>query len=253
MERKNEIVQKFAARNRGIVAEHGIQKPHAVFQLAVLPDDETHRHSLIENAASVAHDSVHHFHALADLTFRLRRREHSYVFQFERAFYVRAFADFRVLEKSRVFYHGSVAHRAESVERFRIFVFRELDEALHQDFVVALSRPNVRVRRYHVFERKDCASVIFIRHANPDAKRFVLAIFQDSVSEFGMLGARHFLNVEQNHVAPEAIVVQVCDIVNRVFVAGYDIAQFLAADSHFQFQVVETEHGAGERAQNYEA
>ena len=96
VKRKYQIVKNLTARHGRIVSEYRIQKPCAVFKLAVFSDNEAHRNRLIKDAAAGTHNAVYHFDAFADLRRLSLRREHCDVFQFERAFDVRAFSDFRI-------------------------------------------------------------------------------------------------------------------------------------------------------------
>ena len=67
MKRTNELIQKFAARHGRIVAEHGIDEPRAVFELAVVPNHKANADRLVKDAASESHNAVDKLHSLADL------------------------------------------------------------------------------------------------------------------------------------------------------------------------------------------
>jgi hypothetical protein len=67
MDRKDEVVEDLAAGDRGVVPQYRMNKPGAVFKIALFSYDETHCLGAIEDVAAVTYDAVYQFHPFAYL------------------------------------------------------------------------------------------------------------------------------------------------------------------------------------------
>ena len=64
---EDQVVQDFAARDGGVVAQHGIDQAGAIFEVAIVAQHETGGHHGIEDVATIAGDAVDQNDTLADL------------------------------------------------------------------------------------------------------------------------------------------------------------------------------------------
>ena len=110
--RENKAVQNLAAGNGGVVAQNGVDKASAVFQVGVVAHNETYRDARIENMTAVTHDTIHQNHAFANLRRLFQRRIDGDVFQFAGPFDVARTANFHILDDGGILDDGICAHRA---------------------------------------------------------------------------------------------------------------------------------------------
>ncbi len=253
VEREQQVADQLAAGDCGIVAEHGIEQPGAVLELAVASDHEADGDGVVEHAASVAHNAVDKHDALADLRDLVRRGEHRNVLELQRPLDVRARADLGVLDQNRILDDGVVRDRSECGDVALIAGLREFLKPPQKLRIVAVMRPEIGVGGNHGLERQHGAAAVLVARRDPDAVLLRLALFQNAVPEFGVARAAHLLNVEEHDAAARAVVVKIRDVADRVVVAGDSILKPGAVDSRRQLQIVIFQTRRTQAAERHEA
>ena len=237
--RENEVVENLAAGYGAVVAEHGVNHPRAVFEVAVGADYELDGGASVENAAAVTHDSVDQNHVLPNLGRFLLGRVDGYVLELACALDVAARAYLHILDDLGSLDHTTVAYGTVVAAPVVLLGLGHLLEAALQRAVVAIPGPEIRVCRDHTVKRVDAAAACLVHHLELYSHSFLLPVLYDSIAEFGVVGGTHFLDVEEHTTVAYYVVAQVVHVVDGAivtYIAGVDGG---VCDAYRQTQIVE--------------
>ena len=223
-----------------------MDEARAVFQVAVVAQDETGGHHGVEDAAAVAGDAVHEDDALTDLRRFLLGGVDGDVLQLARALDVAVRADFRVLEDPAVLDDAALADGAVVAAVDIDAGLGDLLEALLQLGVVGVFGPEVGVGRGHPVEGHDLAASDLVHHFEPDAHILGFALLDGAVAELGVVGGGDLLNVEEDAAVADDAVGHIVDVVDGHVVADVAGDDAAVGDADRHAQVVVLEHVSGD-------
>ena len=108
------------------------------------------------------------------------------------------------------------------------FDFAELDKfnkTLEKFLIITVVRPEICITRNHIFKRKNLTAFIFVSNSNPDSVFFRLPFFQNTITEFCMIGTAHLIYIEENYSVAKAVIIQIKDIADNTKFPSYNITE----------------------------
>ena len=224
---EDEVVQHLAARDSGVVAQDRVNEACTIFQVAVVAQHETGGHYGIENTATIPGHTIHQDDPFTDLRRLLFRRVDGDIFQFAGPFDITMRSNLGIFQNPAVlddarFANSAVISTVEVDAGLGDFL-----EAFLQLGVVGIFRPKVGIGRDHAIKRQDFTAPDFVHHLKPHTHIFGLAFLDGAVAEFGVVGGRDFLNVEEDTSIANDVVGHVMHIVDGHIIA--DVARNDAA------------------------
>ncbi len=98
-------------------------------------------------------------------------------------------------------------------------VLGNLFELLLKRRIIAVLRPHICVCWYDAVERQNISAARFIHYIYRYTNIFCLAVFDNPVAEFGVIGCMHLVDVYKDAPVVDYKMPQVTDIMNRNIVA----------------------------------
>ena len=143
--REDQVVQDFAARNGGVVAQHGIDQAGAVFEVAVVAQHKTGGHYRVEDMATVAGDAVDQNDTLADLRWLFLGGVDGDILELAGTFDVAVWTDLGILQDPAVLDDRGFADGAIIAAVLVEGGVGDVEQALLQRLIVDVFRPQVGV------------------------------------------------------------------------------------------------------------
>ena len=212
---EDQVVEHFAAGDGGVVAQERVDQPRPVLQGAVVAHHEPHRLDAVEDVAARARYPVDQLHPLPDLRGRLLGGIDREVLELVGALDVRAGPDLDVLDDAAALDDAPIAHRPVEAPPGVELLLRDLAQPLGQLGIVRVRSPESGVGGDHSVEGHYAATARLVDQVQRDADLLVLALLHYPVTELGVVGGEHLVDVQQHRVVADYVVGEVSDVVDR--------------------------------------